>query len=107
MSQEVVTELTTVEERDSGELMTVTSQPQTMAVMGLMSEHRPDRGTVLTEEIGTVERVTNMTGAAVGILPADNRSIIFVKKVFSLTLYWFHFSYLLLFILLLTTIMCV
>lgn len=49
-------------------------------VMRLMPEQRLDHGAVLTEEIETVERVTNMTATADGVQPANNRSIIFIKK---------------------------
>lgn len=49
-------------------------------VMRLMPERRLDHGAVLTEEIETVERVTNMTATADGVQPANNRSIIFIKK---------------------------
>ena len=79
-SQEAVTVTMDVEERDRGELMFVTSQPQPPVVMGLMPEPRLNRGAVLTEEIETVERVTNMTATADGVQPANNRSIIFIKK---------------------------
>ena len=107
-SQEAVTVTMDVEERDRGELMLVTSQSQPPMVMRLMPpEQRLDHGAVLTEEIETVERVTNMTATADGVQPANNRSIIFIKKIVFLTLYWFHFSYLLLLIPLLTSsIMC-
>ena len=110
-SQEAVTVTMDVEERDRGELMLVTSQSQPPMVMRLMPERRLDHGAVLTEEIETVERVTNMTATADGVQPANNRSIIFIKKIVFLTLYWFHFSYLLLLISLLasytlSSIMC-
>lgn len=110
-SQEAVTVTMDVEERDRGELMLVTSQSQPPMVMRLMPEQRLDHGAVLTEEIETVERVTNMTATADGVQPANNRSIIFIKKIVFLTLYWFHFSYLLLLISLLasytlSSIMC-
>ena len=79
-SQEAVTVTMDVEERDRGELMLVTSQSQPPMVMRLMPEQRLDHGAVLTEEIETVERVTNMTATADGVQPANNRSIIFIKK---------------------------
>ena len=79
-SQEAVTVTMDVEERDRGELMLVTSQSQPPMVMRLMPERRLDHGAVLTEEIETVERVTNMTATADGVQPANNRSIIFIKK---------------------------
>ena len=78
-SQEAVTVTMDVEERDRGELMLVTSQPQPPMVMGLMPEPRLDRGAVLTEEIETTERVTNVTTIAGGVQPANNRSKIFIK----------------------------
>ena len=79
-SQEAVTVTMDVEERDRGELMLVTSQPQPPMVMGLMPEPRLDRGAVLTEEIETTERVTNVTTIAGGVQPANNRSKIFIKE---------------------------
>lgn len=105
-SQETVTVTMNVEESgDSGELMLATRQPHHgPRMMGLTSEQRLDSGAVLTEEeIETVERVTNMTATADGVQPANNRSKIFIKKIVFLTLYWFHFSYLLLLFLFFTS----
>ena len=105
-SQETVTVTMNVEgSGDSGELMLATRQPHHgPRMMGLTSEQRLDSGAVLTEEeIETVERVTNMTATADGVQPANNRSKIFIKQIVFLTLYWFHFSHLLLLFLLFTS----
>ena len=105
-SQETVTVTMNVEgSGDSGELMLATRQPHHgPRMMGLTSEQRLDRGAVLAEEeIETVERVTNMTATADGVQPANNRSKIFIKQIVFLTLYWFHFSHLLLLFLLFTS----